>query len=251
MNPELMKAILAMDSYNRGYGAGLGDAEVGLGVTGAIGSAKILPIPLPQDSKNVGFYAIAYEYNGEKIISYRGTDSGLDNIYGWPVGGGMVSGPQALMAFEFYKEVAGGVDPRAANISLTGHSMGGGHAGLVGSVYGKSAVIFDNMAYKTAAENVYDYATTRIAPVIIGGTVDDSAEQNRLKFKSIVYGDGTPWDVTNDAQVSGNYMYGEALSLAFIPGDRTGQNPYTLGDGWSPGSYGIDPFDLHLCYKMD
>lgn len=42
MNPILMKAILAMDSYNRGYDAGLGDAVNGLGGVGSyLGKAQI------------------------------------------------------------------------------------------------------------------------------------------------------------------------------------------------------------------
>ncbi len=48
------------------------------------------------------------------------------------------------MAFEFYRSVAGGIDPRTANISLTGHSMRGGLAGLVASVIAAN----DNLSKK-------------------------------------------------------------------------------------------------------
>ncbi len=75
-----------MDSYNRGYNAGLimqGDS---------IGNARIAKtnldgVTLNLDSgvirnqntndrldDDIGFYAIAYDYNGQKVISYRGTD---------------------------------------------------------------------------------------------------------------------------------------------------------------------------------
>ncbi|MDR2858608.1 MAG: hypothetical protein LBV50_12305 [Novosphingobium sp.] len=73
MDRDLFLAILAMDSYNRGYGAGIKD----LPVSGKIGNATILDIPLPEGSEAVGFYAIAYKNidTGEVVIAYRGTDN--------------------------------------------------------------------------------------------------------------------------------------------------------------------------------
>jgi hypothetical protein len=41
ISSELFLAILAMDSYNRGYNAGLGGPVDGLGKTGQIGNASI------------------------------------------------------------------------------------------------------------------------------------------------------------------------------------------------------------------
>lgn len=82
---ELFLAILAMDSYNRGYGAGLGDGvnvdgqgvDVdGLGEAGAqIGTATVLNVPLPEGSEAAGFYAVAYAWNGQTVISCRGTNT--------------------------------------------------------------------------------------------------------------------------------------------------------------------------------
>ena len=90
MNNDLLKAILAMDSYNRSYNEGiivtstsLGDAVIlqkqvnGVGVTFDSQTLGILPKDNPSDPDvrrdiDIGFYAIAYEYDGEVIISYRG-----------------------------------------------------------------------------------------------------------------------------------------------------------------------------------
>lgn len=82
---DLMLAILAMDSYNRGYGAGLGDGvnvdgqgndTDGLGEAGKqVGTATVLNVPLPQGAEAAGFYAVAYQWNGQTVISYRGTDN--------------------------------------------------------------------------------------------------------------------------------------------------------------------------------
>lgn len=82
---ELMYAILAMDAYNRGYNPGM--VLTGVLTGSQIGSATIstdsteefrVPGSDPEDptpEQDAGFYAVAYEWNGETIISYRRTDS--------------------------------------------------------------------------------------------------------------------------------------------------------------------------------
>jgi hypothetical protein len=80
MNRDLFLAILAMDSYNRGYGQNV-KLEVGDDVTGRneigrkLGNAVISAQNITAAAQAAGFYAIAYEWNGETMISYRGTDS--------------------------------------------------------------------------------------------------------------------------------------------------------------------------------
>ena len=80
ISKELMLAILSMDSYNRGYGAGI----EGLGGPGSqIGTATMLNKTIPAGSEEAGFYAAAYTLNsvvgdmaaGTTAISYRGTDN--------------------------------------------------------------------------------------------------------------------------------------------------------------------------------
>lgn len=72
MDRDLFLAILSMDAYNRGYDAGIN----GLGETGMIGNAVISAATAEQKEgwEAAGFYAIAYNWNGETVISYRGTD---------------------------------------------------------------------------------------------------------------------------------------------------------------------------------
>lgn len=64
MSPELMYAILAMDAYNRGYDPGLLRSGSNIGMA-TIGSDELLPV----GSQSAGFYAVAYGWNGETIIS--------------------------------------------------------------------------------------------------------------------------------------------------------------------------------------
>jgi hypothetical protein len=85
VSKDLMLALLALDSYNRGYGAGID----GLGGPGSkIGNATMLNAALPTGSQATGFYASAYTLDGavgnlgsgSKIISYRGTNSDGWNV---------------------------------------------------------------------------------------------------------------------------------------------------------------------------
>ncbi len=94
---DLFLSILALDAYNRGYGAGvnglseakyttLGNAEVDKS-SGIEGQAK-------------GFYGIAYTWGTEKVISYRGTDTATpaaaaaDVLNGWTAGLGYTGASQ-------------------------------------------------------------------------------------------------------------------------------------------------------------
>ena len=63
---DLMLAILAMDSYNRGYGAGLGNSSDGLGGVGSqIGDATLTTDSTQKlglsPTSTAGFYAAAYK----------------------------------------------------------------------------------------------------------------------------------------------------------------------------------------------
>ena len=74
MNEDLFRAILAMDAYNRGYNSGIANLSDALGAQ--IGNATIAlrTLSTDMDSVKASFYAIAYNWNGGTVISYRGTD---------------------------------------------------------------------------------------------------------------------------------------------------------------------------------
>lgn len=86
LSSDLMFAILSLDSYNRGYGAGIADGGPndtdGLGESGEIGNATLktraeLNISDAEYARwqAAGFYAIAYDVPDiGTVISYRGTD---------------------------------------------------------------------------------------------------------------------------------------------------------------------------------
>ena len=131
---DLLLAILAMDSYNRGYGQGIAGLD---DPNAKIGSATFLKqSDIKSDSSEVssGFYAAAYTTPDGTVISYRGTDvlnplnPANDIINGWVSATGTVT-TQATLSLDFYKAVTSGVsvfDTTQPPITLTGHSLGGG-----------------------------------------------------------------------------------------------------------------------------
>lgn len=123
-------SILAMDAYNQGY-----DAKLIHGKTNIGGAIKHSDPSNLQAWKDAGFYAVSYKAGGETIISYRGTNTdteqttGSDIWNGWTVAAGYTGpGSQAGLAFQFYEDVTqqSTGDGRAENVTLTGHSLGGG-----------------------------------------------------------------------------------------------------------------------------
>ncbi len=74
INSDAFLNLLALESYNRRYGQNVG----GLLNIGQIGTATILTdsvVALGNATADTGFYAIAYEWNGETVISLSGTKS--------------------------------------------------------------------------------------------------------------------------------------------------------------------------------
>ncbi|MEO8326742.1 MAG: hypothetical protein ABI618_12880 [Nitrospirota bacterium] len=72
-SPNLMYAILAMDAYNRGYNPGISGLSEASDGSVQIGTARISfnldNASLTPQAIAAGFYAVAYEWDGETIIS--------------------------------------------------------------------------------------------------------------------------------------------------------------------------------------
>jgi hypothetical protein len=101
MNADLFLAILAMDSYNRGYDQGIRVTRGG----NAIGAAFLIDqsdVETNSIARQIGFYARAYNWVGKKVISYRGTSTSdisatLDDVFsGWTIGAGYSEASQAV-----------------------------------------------------------------------------------------------------------------------------------------------------------
>ncbi len=155
MSDKLTYAILAMDAYNRGYGAklpGLSDAP-----GTKIGLATILSSDGNASAQKIGFYALAYELEGKTVVSFRGTDElnifnrANDIFNGWVGGAGFIS-TQAKRAAQYYESVVeNSLYQRTSDVLLTGHSLGGGLAGYVAALSNGQAYIYDAMPFAAAA----------------------------------------------------------------------------------------------------
>ncbi len=242
MNDKLMHAILSMDAYNRGYGANLNLTTSTLGTASIIKDSFVLKNPDgSRADQPVGFYAIAYNYKGQPVISYRGTDDVLgsdsDITNGWVLGGGDQNATQGNMAIQFYKSVVEGTGTTnltQPNISLTGHSLGGGLAAYVGTLYGQNALIYDSMDYMTAARDAnYDASL----PVPVYTTTGQS-------FKDLIYNGATPWalDATG---VQAYQIDGQILDNRFL----RPSNPQTVDFGPAVNSQ-FGPLEKHSMSTM-
>ena len=241
MNFDLFNALLSMDAYNRGYSASISALSDSTDGSVNIGAATLIDTKGDAAAQNIGFYAAAYDVAGAgTIIAYRGTDdydgpgdllTSKDVANGWLLGGGDYDAAQAWMALDFYNEVAGNpVDPRTASISLTGHSLGGGLAGYVASLYGKDALAFDSMAFLTGANLAHIRAVTAT------GDPAEQALQTRLLAEA--YNGLTPWAV-DDSGVTAQHIDGEILHATFVR-----QSPSTQID-MGNNVMGLDSVQLH------
>jgi Ca2+-binding RTX toxin-like protein len=189
ISADLFKAVLAMDAYNRGVNAGIN-------VSGSqIGSALLRSDLLPSGSSEASFSAQAYSWNGETIISYRGTDI-LPAILGghaptystnsWVDVGqwvllraGNYDATQLRLAAQFYQQIK--TDVGSGTIETTGHSLGGALAGFVAALYGSNAELFDTIWFTVAARNLYDAVTTGV-PIVSEGQVSYVIDTEALNY---------------------------------------------------------------------
>ncbi|WFU04650.1 hypothetical protein QA648_28185 (plasmid) [Rhizobium sp. CB3171] len=204
MDADLMDAILAMNAYDASKVNGV--------ITGnVIGNWT----NIHEDSNtSFNYFAVEYQNGSNYTISYRGTTalsggSLLNFLHGdiwngYGTGAGTASSNDSQLAIKLYQSVlAAAGDP--SKITLTGHSMGGGLAGLVGDLYGAKAVVFDNMAFEAAANAAY--------------SVSLPAQGYDAAVASLVYGTSTPTP-PSEANIKGYYTDGEFLYYL----DRSQQN---------------------------
>ena len=236
LDKNLLFAILSMDAYNQGYGRGVPHDAIQIGdATKGVDSSQLLRDQNnePRDAP-AGFYATTYRIDGSRfdglgandiVISFRGTDnfvpltSGSDVGSGWVTGAGIL-GNQARLAAEFYHIV------RAANptdnIILTGHSLGGGLAGMLANMFGHEAVIFDNMPFELASQRAHDIASRRDesideeANLLEDPTLREMFREQlileRQDIRDAFYDGSAPPPSTNKDKISAFAMPGEVLT---------------------------------------
>lgn len=112
------------------------------------------------DKPDIGFYAEKWEVGGKIVIAIRGTDfaAKYDKLFvgDWfdgnlPLALGSIAAAHYQAAIEIVNSIINSDDPRP--IEFTGHSLGGGIAGLLGILYDKPATIFAPAPFNATAQS--------------------------------------------------------------------------------------------------
>ena len=105
-----------------------------------------------KDTPDTGFEARTFRRGNEIVIAYAGTypPSGADLHADAALGTGQYS-EQLLQAADYYLFIKDHPDYAGATISLTGHSLGGGLAALIGVFFDVSARVFAQAPFAPAA----------------------------------------------------------------------------------------------------
>lgn len=117
------------------------------------GWAEFFHVPNPGFQTTSGFEAVSFQRDNEIIIAYTGSDP--SDISGdIAADAGLATGmgsAQLLQAADYYLAVKA-ANP-GANITFTGHSLGGGLAALMGVLFDQRAVTFDQAPFRLSANN--------------------------------------------------------------------------------------------------
>jgi trimeric autotransporter adhesin len=156
-----------------------------------------------RDRELTGFSAGVYKNGNEIVISYTGTNE--KKVKDFTVANLPAAGPiwsaQVQEAMELYLEVKN-ANP-GANITFTGHSLGGGLASMMAVFFDRPAVTFDPAPFEVGARS--PVALIAYAAGLLSQGLFDSAFDTYKASIGLVF-------PLREANVSGYYLEGEALA---------------------------------------
>lgn len=171
-----------------------------------------------REYQSSGFEAISFQRGNEIVISFAGTGPEILNP-DWLANFGLTLGvgsQQLLDAAAYYMQVRSLYAD--ASITLTGHSLGGGLAALVGVLFNESATTFDPAPFRASANNdIREAILTHLANL---GYTDGVAITALRSFTSDLPANGVGASDVPGIRGEGNIakiiVQGEAISSSLL-----------------------------------
>jgi hypothetical protein len=179
-----------------------------------------------------GFSAGTFTKGSEVVISYTGTNGGLDYA-NWFIGAGF-GFSQLYEAIDYYFAAKA---KYGDNITFTGHSLGAGLASLMAVYFNKQAVVFDEAPFQVAA----------LSPIVTAAVVAYMGLKGYQSDAFTTYVETLGLSgLTRESNVTNYFVQGEVLQggRAVIP-NLAGAN-YVF----STGNTTADPISLHSMALM-
>ena len=167
-----------------------------------------------RDQALTGFSAGVYQKGNEIVVAYTGTNDRriADFVFGnIPAATGLYPSDQVWAAMELYLKIAR--DNPAANITFTGHSLGGGLAAMMSVFFNRPSVVFDAAPFELGARSVVALPLYRAQMAASG--------YSNAAFEAYWSDIGTLY-ATREANVSGAYLQGEILDQMRTPQSTIG-----------------------------
>ena len=172
----------------------------------------------------------------EIVISYTGTNDAVD-IANWTIGLGAPM-PQIFAAVDYY--FARKAENPNANITFTGHSLGGGLASLMAVYFDKQATVFDEAPFQLAALN--PLVTDAVGAYMIAkGYVNGKFADYLLSASTLA--------LSRESKVTHYYVDGEALDFPRFSYDTLvgSEHYFPMGDSMASA---VDRHSMALMTAM-